>query len=850
MEKDRGLSTCQHQTDIQPLTNTRDDGDFLGLSITDVTKAGSNGHATPYFHESSRYPNSDLKRDSDAFKEEHLPRLRKKPKLILSHSSHIRKASATISRSPSVPTFHPDSEEELRLSTSSGSVSRNPLLRSNTSPLLRRSSTHKKPPASHSSLGVETIIGPPPSYSTQRTHSQDRVWKADRPAGSQISTNQNHQTVSHEPTRELLAAHSTEDKSISHNISSPETLDSTSITTPRDQSTSPTHVDSPQVHHDLHPTMPGLGMMDEETKGSSSDERKSEDLFLHISRADAARASEAAYKNDRRRSRISLPFFSNTRQSGEQRSSPLPSTFDHSEAMPQSAPQQYYNKRSALGQHMPGALSRTNSQEPDSNAPRPFSRSTYFDRGARMVSESQVLEKTPLGDTTESTVSTTAPSTVWDELDDLKSRIRNLELTGKLPSSSAAAMATNDRPRTATTAATTISSSPKHKTTNTTLQSAIEGIPSNMHPLLHEALGHARGVLPNDVFQKLQTTASDALQLTAMMSGDPGNTSSMGGASTERQLRRRAESMCRSLTELAIALSAEPKTVNSPAHRPCSRDVQGSANAGLRNRGYSNDNGDRPPVSVRVQSRLESRRVSLQTGPYLGHISPSTSTATHTPLEALPQLPGSHPSSRINRTSTQSRNRRTPDYFDGAIDDDDSSPVVRPVSRAMTELNSRRLASRDRSFVSRDYTSQYSMPTSVHPVAESRTSVSANVSSNLLSHRKYASPASVIGAQDSSPLTPKEPWGRISIVPTETISPDVTPESNNPLRERGSRRSLGFASRLGSSVGSRLRAVKAERTNSARDMETLRGNKGMAPSMQDTGNVPQEFGPKSSSYEE
>jgi len=64
---------------------------------------------------------------------------------------------------------------------------------------------------------------------------------------------------------------------------------------------------------------------------------------------------------------------------------------------------------------------------------------------------------------TESTVSTTAPSTVWDELEDLKSRIHRLELTGKLPATSGAAMshASNERPATATTTVTTMSSSPK-----------------------------------------------------------------------------------------------------------------------------------------------------------------------------------------------------------------------------------------------------------------------------------------------------------------------------------------------------------------------------------------------------
>ncbi|KAK6372099.1 hypothetical protein LTR64_004013 [Lithohypha guttulata] len=220
-------------------------------------------------------------------------------------------------------------------------------------------------------------------------------------------------------------------------------------------------------------------------------------------------------------------------------------------------------------------------------------------RGNRLVSESGNMDKSKATDqnATESTASTTAPSTVWDELDDLKSRIRKLELTGKLPPSSAAAMVSAERPRTATTAATTMSSSPKHSKTPSQLQSTIEGVPPNVHPLLHEALGNAKAIVSHDVYQKLLATAQDALQLATMTSLDNQSVRSGVPAMSERQVRRRIESMCRSLTELAIALAIEPK-VSQPSYRPGSRDNHISPSIGLRNRDYgqSNEQIDRPPT--------------------------------------------------------------------------------------------------------------------------------------------------------------------------------------------------------------------------------------------------------------
>ncbi|KAK7941206.1 uncharacterized protein PG986_013593 [Apiospora aurea] len=170
---------------------------------------------------------------------------------------------------------------------------------------------------------------------------------------------------------------------------------------------------------------------------------------------------------------------------------------------------------------------------------------------------------------TESSTSTAAPSTVWDELDELKSRIHRLELTGKIPPTSGAAMsrASDDRPPTATTNATTMSASPKRGSTSgvqhNDASSTISTSQREGHPLLQSALGKSKSFLTFDVYSALETAASDALALSTMIgaAGQPGPISSgasntgAGANVTNRQLRRKADSICRSLTELCLALS-------------------------------------------------------------------------------------------------------------------------------------------------------------------------------------------------------------------------------------------------------------------------------------------------------
>ncbi|KAI0439258.1 hypothetical protein F4803DRAFT_52564 [Xylaria telfairii] len=166
---------------------------------------------------------------------------------------------------------------------------------------------------------------------------------------------------------------------------------------------------------------------------------------------------------------------------------------------------------------------------------------------------------------TDSTTSTAAPSTVWDELEELKSRIHRLELTGKLPPSSSAAISrvSDERPPTAHTNATTLSSSPK-RGASSAVQTAEAPTPKDNHPLLHSALAKSKDLLVPEVYDALETATIDALALAAMMgtAGQPGpissgasNVSNNCGTVTDRQLRKKADSVCRSLTELCLALS-------------------------------------------------------------------------------------------------------------------------------------------------------------------------------------------------------------------------------------------------------------------------------------------------------
>jgi hypothetical protein len=318
-------------------------------------------------------------------------------------------------------------------------------------------------------------------------------------------------------------------------------------------------------------------------------------------------------------------------------------------------------------------------------------------------------------DGTESTVSTTAASTVWDELEDLKSRMRRLELTGKLPATSGAAIsrASNERPPTATTTVTTASLSPKRVRNNSTspTESALP-TPGETHPLLTSALAKSRSLLAPEVYRALEAAAADALTITSMMgtSGQPGPISSSqstigtpSGGVSDRQVRRKADSLCRSLTELTLALSEAQHEKNQAASnqtaRPRSRDTEA---------GSVVDNVQRPPLSSeltrlksspRAPSRLEARRSSLLTGSALPSPRYGAQSEVTTPTQASVAGRRSSLLLRSRRAATEER-------------EEDDGTRFRTPSRAATDLG--RLANSPR-----DYPSQQQLPESRLPTAQS-----------------------------------------------------------------------------------------------------------------------------------
>ena len=256
---------------------------------------------------------------------------------------------------------------------------------------------------------------------------------------------------------------------------------------------------------------------------------------------------------------------------------------------------------------------------------------------------------------TASTVSTTAPSTVWEELSDLRNRLNRLELTGQ-SLGSGSRNGIRERPPTATTT-TTMSSSPKHdrlRNGSNEASTVKEIATKSTHPLLHAALERSKDVISPKVFEALEATASDALALAAMtnegdLDGEVDGSFHPGGTTeaTNRPLRRKADGLCRSLTELCIALS-DAKETDSIKLRPESRDTARPTKAN----GIAAED-DRPVRAVslepeqtrassRVMSRFEARRSSMQahnastterSGSYL--LEPTT-TPTQQPLPTPP----------------------------------------------------------------------------------------------------------------------------------------------------------------------------------------------------------------------
>jgi hypothetical protein len=304
---------------------------------------------------------------------------------------------------------------------------------------------------------------------------------------------------------------------------------------------------------------------------------------------------------------------------------------------------------------------------------------------------------------------------VWDELDELKTRIRRIELGGgKIPATSGAIMAQatadRERPRTANTSATTVSSSPNQprKSNPSPSESTVDAPTTHRaHPLLREALVKVRQHTSPTVYRILDATAMEALTL-AEMTGSAGPqgtlhsaSSILGGANvSDRQVRRKADNICRSLTELCIAMCDTKSALSSPAVR--------TSTATINRRPSVQFNGDSPSVrqSVEPESnpssnispsralhRIEARRSSML---YNGNGTPRESSQ-----EPYDQDRQSY--SRLSRAGTSLQRSHH------GMDDDDEEQNIRAPSRAMTDFRSSRPTQQSR-LAARQYTSREPMP--------------------------------------------------------------------------------------------------------------------------------------------
>ena len=454
-----------------------------------------------------------------------------------------------------------------------------------------------------------------------------------------------------------------------------------------------------------------------------------------------------------------------------------------------------YDRRRSLRETSPGVGTRSYKQSNLSHAKNGNYGSSPFPVQSTPVHGQEAALVTSHAAGTESTVSTTAPSTVWDELDDLKSRLRKLELSGILPKSSNVAMsnALNDRPPTATTTMTAMSSSPKRRQVeNISPEASTMKSPgnTNIHPLLHSALAKAKPTVNANLYRALEATASDALTLAAMTgsagSQEASQTASVAGPTggIDRQLRRKADSMCRSLTEFCIALAEEPPEPELPngRSRPGSNDSPSTAQRTEADPRLLRGASIEPEVrtSSRVMSRLEARRTSI-----LGS-SPLYGRRESTPEVSTPTQTVTPMGSRIDRTSTVTLRSRAKKEPEEPICND------RPPSRAATEIGKLRPSPQSR--MSREYTSQHPMP--------NNSERSPSVLSSLPHRKSYFSQVS------TSPLTPVvQPGNRRylerSTPPSSADSARLAEARQRRIASLGQHTSAG-QSRIGISAG-RLR---------------------------------------------
>lgn len=362
------------------------------------------------------------------------------------------------------------------------------------------------------------------------------------------------------------------------------------------------------------------------------------------------------------------------------------------------------------------------------NRPSRLGQQTPVDSGSHLQGSRRSYEQNNKADAAESV--STAQSAVWDEMPELRSHINRADHTR-----GAGSNGSQDRPRTATTTVTTISSSPKMgmKTGLYVGEGKLAQEAASIHPLLHTSLARCKPVLSANLYRTLEKASSDAVEMAiwSRTSGPNGgihsSATAMNGVSGDRQLRRKADNLCRNLTELCIALS-EGQGQEQPNKRisssssyqvPTSRET--AIPTHLASEGRFTRHSSLEPESPRLASsraleRVEQRRVSLlgttPSGSPREVVSQSFPPPTHRPTHLeLPNSSPITPSTSLSRTgSSLLRSRRAA----ATREEEEETRNIRPISRAATEIGTSMRRRSDRfpgvGSGNSTYTSQYPLP--------------------------------------------------------------------------------------------------------------------------------------------
>jgi len=201
-------------------------------------------------------------------------------------------------------------------------------------------------------------------------------------------------------------------------------------------------------------------------------------------------------------------------------------------------------------------------------------------------------------DGVEDSMSDAAPTQVYGELEELKTRIRHLELTRR--GSGLRTSQVESIPERPTTSGTITSGSRPRIIPNSPMgEMRSPSYFGKSQSLLQSALGKAEQRVSRDVFNALEAAAQDAMDLAAMSSS--ANTSTYSSSYTadssmvDKRLRRTADNLCRSLTELCIALCEDGSDMRSnsmasmrrPSRESLYQNSQAGAYQGSQAGGYS-----------------------------------------------------------------------------------------------------------------------------------------------------------------------------------------------------------------------------------------------------------------------